>query len=145
MGLKISRGIWFVSVLGMLAAFLFVYASLPDDVLVMQEDSTVYVGREGFFYAGLAIVTLVNAMVFMIGSVYRPNIPMRIWFNGLVTALNIFFVIAFLLINAVNSNEKFDFGRIGFMIYGSLVLVVVWAISWPVYLLTRKISGKATI
>jgi hypothetical protein len=132
--------------MGLLATLLFVYAALPEDVIVMQQGTEfLYAGRETFFYVSLVVVTLINAMVFMISALFRSDEGLRAWFNGLVVVLNIFFIIAFFLLNAINSNEKFDFERIGFMIYGSVALIAVWAISWPIYLLVRKFSGKASV
>jgi hypothetical protein len=146
MALRLSRGLWFVSMLGLLAALLFVYAALPEDVIVLQDGADfIYAGREIFFYACLVCVTLINALVFFVSSVFKNDEPLKTWFNGLVVVLNIFFIVAFFLINAVNSNEKFDYAKIGFVIYGSVVLIAVWAISWPIYLLIRKFSGKPTV
>lgn len=146
MVLKLSKGLWLVSVLGVLAALLFVYAGLPEDVIVLQEGTDfVYLGREAFFYICLSVITLVNALVFMVGSVYRKDEALRAWFNGMVVILNIFFVLSLFLINAINSNEKFNFDRIGFLIYGSIALIAVWATSWPIFVLIRKFSGKASV
>jgi hypothetical protein len=146
MVLRISKGAWFISILGLLATLLFVYASLPDDVIVLQEGADfLYLGKEGFFYLSLVAITLINALVFAVSALFKADQDLRTWFNGLVTVLNIFFIISFFLVNAINSNEKFDFERIGFIIYGSVILIAVWAISWPIYLLIRKFSGKASI
>jgi hypothetical protein len=146
MSLKISRGVWFISILLLLAALLFVYASLPEDVIVLQEGADfLYLGRETFFYVCLVVITLINAMVFMVGALFKKDEALRTWFNGLIVILNIFFATSFFLISAINSNEKFDFERIGFMVYGSVILIGIWAISWPIYLLIRKISGKPAV
>jgi hypothetical protein len=146
MVLKLSKGVWLVSVMAMLAALLFVYAGVPENVIVTQNGADyVYVGREVFFYVSLAVITLINSLVFMVSAMYKKDELLRAWFNGLVGVLNLFFIISLLLINSINSNEKFDYERIGFMIYGSVILVAVWAISWPIIALIRKFSGKASI
>lgn len=144
--LRLSKGLWLVSVLGVLATLLFVYAGLPEDLIVMQSGGEfVYLGRETFFYFALVAITLTNALVFMVSALYKKDEALRTWFNGLVVILNIFFVVSLFLINAINSNEKFDFDRIGFMIYGSVALIGVWATAWPIFVLIRKFSGKATV
>ena len=146
MALKISKGVWLVSIMGVLAAMLFVYAGLPEDVVVMEGSTGfIYAGRETFFYVSLAVITLVNALVFMVSTLFKKDEALRAWFNGLVITLNIFFVVSLFLFNAINSNEKFDLERIGFLIYGSVILIAVWAISWPIFALIRKFSGKASV
>jgi hypothetical protein len=146
MVLKFSRGIWFVSILAVLATCLFVYASLPEDVIVLQDGlDYLHASRESFFYVSLVVVTLINSLVFLVGALFEKDQALRIWFNGLMAILNIFFIVSFLLISAINSNEKFKYADIGFMIYGSVALIAVWAVGWPVWVLIRKISGKQPI
>jgi hypothetical protein len=41
-----------------------------------------------------------------------------------------------------NSAEKFDYQAIGPIIYGGIVLVVGWAISWPLYAVARKLFSR---
>jgi hypothetical protein len=54
-------------------------------------------------------------------------------------------VVVLLFLNSSNSNEKFDFSRIGFLIYGSIILVVLWAVAWPLFLFFRKFLSKSQI
>jgi hypothetical protein len=144
--LRISRGFWLISVLSALAALLFVYAALPEVVFLSKGELSVNsVSREMMFYVSLGFLTLVNAMVFAVAAVYKKQEDLRAWFNGLVVTLNIFFIVALFFINSSNSNEKFDYTRIGFTIYGSVGLFVVWAISWPIILVFRKILAKPGI
>jgi hypothetical protein len=146
MVLKISRGVWLVSVLGLLAGMLTVYASLPEDVFLFQQNlSNVTVSRETFFYAVLITVTLTNALVYVVSSVFKKEEDFRSWFYGQMVTLNIFFVVAMFFLNSLNTNERFDFSRIGFLIYGSVILVAGWALSWPVIVLIRKIFTKPIV
>lgn len=142
--LKISRGVWLISVLGALAALLYVYAALPETVFLSRAELSVNsISREVFFYSVLAVLTLFNALVFAVGTVYEQDSSLRAWFNGLIVTFNIFIVVALFFVNSSNSNEKFDFSRIGVTIYSSVTLMAVWALSWPLALLFRKISSKA--
>lgn len=146
MVLKISRGVWFVSALGLLAALLYVYAMLPEELILTQEGSDyIYGSREPFFYVVLVVITLINALVFLVSAVYEKNTDLRTWFNGLITVLNIFFVMSLFLVGAMNSSEKFDYADIGFLMYGSVILIAVWAAAWPVFLVIRKFSSKAAV
>lgn len=143
MVLSLSRGVWLVSLLGLLASLLIVYASLPEEVVVQQSGIRYdTLSRETVFYLALALITFINVLVFIIGSLFPQENTFRVWFNGLVITLNLFLVVALFVLNAVNSTEKFDFGRIGFLVYGSVGLVVIWSLTWPLYLLYRKIFAK---
>lgn len=146
MALKIFKGAWFVSVLAVLANLLYVYASLPEEVII-QEESTgrIIAGREFLFYAMTGLILLVNSLVYVNSKLNAENMELRSWFHGLVITINIFFIFAMSLIQTYNSLEAFNFAEIGFIIYGSVGLVILWAISWPIYLIIRKIYPKQII
>ncbi len=141
-----SRALWFLSMVIVLANLLYVYASLPESV-VIQEESTgaTLANKEFLFYVIIVILMIVNVMVFIVGKVFQRDEDFRIWFNGLIITMNIFFVFAMNLIQVYNSSEKFDFSSIGFIIYGSVGLMVLWAASWPVYVILRKFFPKQAI
>ena len=143
MVLKISRGIWFFSVLGVLDALMVVYAALPLEVAVQQTDTGfITLSKEAVFYIALALSAIINSLVFVIGAFFPNEKPFRTWFNGLIITLNTFTIIALFTLNAVNTTEKFDFSRITFLIYGSLILVILWCAIWPLWSLYRKFFPK---
>lgn len=143
---KIFKAIWFLSVLAVLAVLLLVYASLPEQVVVQEVGSDmVRVSREVLFYIVLGLLALLNVMVYVIGKLFPTDKTFRAWFHGLIISLNIFFIIALNMVNLYNSNEKFDYERIGFIIYGSVILVAGWAISWPLVKLFTRNSSKQTV
>ena len=144
--LKIFKAVWFVSVFAVLATLLYAYASFHETVIVQDNGgSFVSLDRDVFFYTAIAVTTLVNVLVFLISAVYKKDIEFRTWFYGLVICMNFFFVIALNFIALFNSNEKFRYGEIDFVIYGSVALFVLWAMAWPVYVIYRKISVKHSI
>jgi hypothetical protein len=146
MALKLIKAVWFVSLLAALAALLFVYASLPEQVVVREEASKlVSLPRDGLFYIAVGIMTFANVLVFMVSKLYAKNHPFRTWFYGLIITLNIFFIVAINLLGTFNSGEHFNYSNIGFVIYGSVILVVLWAAGWPIYSLYQKISTKRTV
>lgn len=139
MGLKIFKAIWFLSVIAGLANLLYVYAGLPEMVMIQDAGaSSVSIGKEGLFYTITVIIAVINAMVYPISSVFRKDVDFRAWFYGLITTMNIFFIISFSFVALFNSGEKYDYGSIDFIIFGSIALVVLWAIGWPFYSLIRK-------
>src|SRR5690606_31316596 len=95
MVLKISRGVWFVSTLATLASLLIIYASLPERVFLFQ-DGLEYVSanRDVFFYVALALITLVNAMVYIVRTLFQKEEAFRAWFHLLIVSANVFFIVA---------------------------------------------------
>jgi hypothetical protein len=146
MALKLFRGVWFLSVLAVFVNLMYVYASLPEEV-VIQEESTgqILVNREILFYLWVAAIVVVNILVYLIGKMFPGELSLRAWFHGLIITINMFFVVAFSHLSLYNSGEKFDYARIGVIIYGSIGLIILWAIAWPVYLLIQKIFIKQTV
>lgn len=146
MGLKIFRVVWFLSVLALLATLLYGYAGWGEE-LIIQDDATqeVVIGREALFYTLVAAFGMVNLLVYVIGKLAPKELAFRAWFHGLVITINIFSIIAMNLIGVYNSTEHFDFSRIGIIIYGSIALVLAWAIAWPFYLLYQKYFVKQVV
>lgn len=146
MVVKLAKVVWFLSLLGALAALLVIYAGLPEQVVVQQNEAKLLsLPRDTVFYIALAVMTIANVLVYITAKAYAKNEAFRTWFYIFVATLNIFFVVALNLLNLFNSVERFDYQRIDFIIYGSVILVVLWAITWPFYLLYRKISHKQTV
>jgi hypothetical protein len=146
MALKLLRAVWFLSMVAALGALLYVYASLPQDVVVQQEESVkVSITNEVFFYVVMIFMAITNVTVYIISKVFNRQEDLRIWFFGLITTLNIFFIIGMNFISLYNSSEKFEYSRIAFVIYGSVGLIVIWAVSWPVYLVFKRINSKPLI
>lgn len=144
--LKIFKAMWFLSMLAVLANLLYVYASLRDTVIVQDKGGAfVSLSRDVFFYTMTGVVALVNVLVYVMATVFKKETDFRSWFYGLVISINIFFIIALNFIALFNSGERFNYGDIDFVIYGSVSLFVLWALAWPVYLIYRKIYNKQSI
>lgn len=147
MVLKMFKAVWFLSALVVLGNLLYIYAGIQQEEIIVQEveGGSLQVTREVFFYSSLAALTFVNFMVYMTSKVFAKDESFRAWFHGLVITINIFFVIAFSLIGTYNSAEKFDYSRIGFVIYGSVTLIVCWAVSWPLYRIFKSFGAKQVV
>lgn len=146
MVLKVFKGVWFLSMLAVLANLLYIYASLPEQVSLMEEGlEVISVGREFLFYTALVVIAVANVMVYLFSKSLTPDEDFRAWIHGLIITLNIFFIISMSFIGLYNSAERFDFSRIGFIIYGSVGLVALWVISWPVYRIFRKSTAKPAV
>src|SRR5690349_17446838 len=107
MSLKLFKAVWFFSLLAVLGSFLYVYASLPENVVLAESENTVSIAREVLFYAVLALLTFVNVIVFVFSRLYaKGDRDFLSWFYGLIITLNFFFIIALSYISLYNSSEK---------------------------------------
>lgn len=146
MGLKLFKAVWFFSLLAVLGFFMYVYASLPENVILVESENTMSISREVLFYGMLLLLALVNVLVFVFSKLYAKGDPDFLsWFYGLIITLNFFFIIALSYTSLYNSSEKFDYSRIGWVIYGSVGLMIVWALGWPIYSVLRKNLNKQIV
>ena len=142
MVLKLFKAVWFLSMLATLVILMFNYAGLPETVVVQEEGPSVLrLSRDAYFYSMTAFIALVNMMVFPIGKVYSTYPTFRSWFYGLVIALNFFFIVSMNFVGVFNSGEKFDYSQIRYIVYFSVGLFIAWTISWPIYLLYRRMTS----
>ena len=78
MALKLLKAVWFLSMVAVLGALLFVYASLPQEVVVQDDiDARVSIGKEAFFYLAVGFIALTNVMVYIIAKVFKRNEDLR--------------------------------------------------------------------
>ncbi len=144
--LKIIKAVWFLSLMGLMAIFMYIYASLPQQVVIQEGAEMVTLSRDAVFYLTLGVVSLINVLVFVFSKLYgNSNEPFSVWFFGQIILLNFFFCTVLGYFNVLNSGEDFAFENLGVVIYGSIVLIIIWAIGWPVYALSRKILTKQAV
>jgi hypothetical protein len=143
MVLKIFKGVWFFSLLGLLVVFFYVYAGLPQDVALWQEGSNISVSRNALFYISLLLMAVINVMVFMVrGIIGQKDERFITWFYGLIISVNLFMIASLGLLNVCNGGDRYNYNSMAPVIYGSLILICFWIVSWPVYLLSQKFSSK---
>ncbi|HEX6225010.1 MAG TPA: hypothetical protein VFZ52_11400 [Chryseolinea sp.] len=146
MVLKLLKAIWFLSMLATLGALLYVYATLPQEVLVQDDtQARLAISNELFFYLAMVFIAISNSMVYVMAKVFKRNEDLRSWFFGLIIALNIFVIIGMNFISLYNSEEKYDFERLAVVIYGSLGLIILWAAAWPVYAIFKRSNLKLLV
>ncbi|NBP69366.1 MAG: hypothetical protein EBU52_11535 [Cytophagia bacterium] len=139
MAVKIFRSVWFLSVLAVLFVLLYQYASWPLEVVIGQgEVNFISLSKDNFFYAAMALLAFVNVTVYMVRNFAKKSEEFQAWFYGFIAVINFFLVIALSFISLFNSNEDFRFGQIGFIIYGSLILVFSWIVGGLLYWAVRK-------
>jgi magnesium-transporting ATPase (P-type) len=146
MVVKIFKAVWFLSLLVSVALLLYVYASLPADLQIGEGERSLAITRESLFYAALIFLALSNCLVFFTGRIYgSENVFFQAWFFGLISISNLFMDVALQFINVTNSAEKFDYSQIGWTIYGSLSLLILWATLFPIIQIRNRFSGKQSV
>lgn len=141
MVLKLLKLVWFVSVLVVLANLLYTYAGLPETV-VIQEDEYVAISREWWFYIMMISMVLINSLVYLLKTFLPDHIDLRGWFHGLIITINMFLIISMNAMSVYNSTQVFDHSRVIYYVTGSLTLIVLWALLWPVYRIYQKYFPK---
>lgn len=144
--LKIIKAVWFLSLMGFMAIFMYIYASLPQQVVIQEGVERLSLSRDSVFYITLGVVALINVLVFVFSKLYgNRNEPFSVWFFGQIILLNFFFITVLGYFNVLNSGERFTYNDLGVVIYGSVALIIIWAIGWPLYSVSRKIVDKQTV
>ena len=138
------RAGWFLSVLVALASLLYVYASLPE-LVVIQENEKVALSREWLFYILMIAIVLINLLVYLFKMMFPDGENLRAWFHGLVITINIFLILSMQALNVYNSLEAFNHNLVAMYLTGSLVLVLLWAALWPVYFVVQKFFVKQAV
>jgi hypothetical protein len=143
MALKITKAVWFFSLIIFLAVFFYNYAGLGESVTIYESTQPLILSKELLFYLFIVMVVIMNLFVFLVNKIYPATAAeFKVWFYGLIITLNIFFTIAINYISLYNSAEKFDYQRIGVIIYGSLILILAWLVAWPLFSIARKYLFK---
>jgi hypothetical protein len=137
---KIFKGVWFLSLLATVAILLYVYASLPENIELGEH---LTVSRNAVFYSALALLAAFDSSVFVVARLYSGRAEFyMVWYYGLIIFLHLLIIVSLQFLNLYNSQEKFNYPSIGFIIYGSIALVVLWASLWPVYSLVQKFTAR---
>jgi hypothetical protein len=143
--LRIFKSMWFLSLLAALASLLFVYASWPEQVVVQEQAAKLLsLPKDTVFYIAIGMMAITNVLVYIVAKLFHDD-QFKSWFYGLIITLNIFFIVALKMLGTFNSGENFNYSRIDFIIYGSVLLILFWAISWPFYSVYRKFFHKPTV
>jgi hypothetical protein len=141
--LKIFKGVWFFSLLVLFGLFFYIYAALPEQVVFSDTDGNLSISRNGFFYSAIVLFALINVLVFVVTNLLsNGDQGFSTWFYGLVITFNLFFLTSLLFLHVLNGGDRYNYSQMGPIVYGSLILICVWMISWPGYSAFKKILSK---
>jgi hypothetical protein len=140
MVLKIFKGVWFFSLLALFGLFFYIYAALPQEVALSEAEGSISISRNGFFYSAITLFALINVLVFVVTKLLsHGDQGFSSWFYGLVITINLFFLASLGFLHVFNGGDRYDYSRMGPIMYGSLILICVWMVSWPGYRMIKKI------
>jgi hypothetical protein len=141
--LKIFKGVWFFSLLALFGIFFYIYAALPEEVVFTEAEETLSVSRNVFFYTAIVLFAIINVLVFVVSKLLSNGSQgFSSWFYGLIITFNLFFLASLGFLHVFNGGDRYDYGRMGPIVYGSLILICSWMIAWPVYRMYKKIITK---
>ena len=143
MVLKIIKGVWFFSLMLLFGLFFYIYAGLPEEVALSGSEVNITISRNGFFYSAITLFALINVLVFVVSKLLsKGDQGFNSWFYGLVITFNLFFLASLGFLHVFNGGDRYDYSRMGPIMYGSLILICAWMISWPGYLMLKKIFSN---
>lgn len=142
--LKVFKVVWFVSLLAMMGVFIYCYASWPTLVNLNEQDGFLAIDKGILFYSCLGLASIFNALVFIVTRM-KYSEAFTTWFYGMVSTFHAFLVSGFIFITIFNSQEEYDYVRVGPILYASIILLVVWALVWPVYSIYIRFSTQAKV
>lgn len=143
MAQRIFKIIWFVSVMAVLGVLLYIYASLPETILLGDQPDGLQFSRSVFFYSAVGILAILNSSTLFISRLYPAQAAaFKAWYFGMVAVINLFFIVSMAFISVSNGSEKFDYESIGTIIYGVVALVLIWLVAWPIYRIINALLAK---
>lgn len=134
--LRLIKFLWSVSVIGTLFAMLYIYASLPEQVMYYDTHS---LSRDNFFYVSLVCIALSNFIFFALSKNTKHRVVgirdlLKKWYLGLAVIINLLFILILNLIFLANSGEQFDFSNIGYLAYVLIGVLIIWVIGLPIFM-----------
>lgn len=134
-----------VSLLVFLAAILYVYALLPEQVLIYENDPTNhYILKSNFFFSAIGVFFVMNviiyASIFFLKRTDQDHYYMMIitWLNGFAGVLNIFLSMVMVIVLAINTSTGLS---VSFLIIVAFLLVVLWLSLLPYFFKKAKQVG----
>jgi len=135
-----------VSIIIFLVALIIVYAFLPDPlgILFNENGLTIHeMSKDTFFYSilFLFVISQIILILFKKGVMFktklkRPNIIT--WFQGFHLSINLFIILMLMFIGLANNAVDYSFRSIQFISYLAPLIVIVWLVILPIFLLLKK-------
>ena len=135
-----------VSIIVFLVTLLIVYAFLPDPTGIFFNENglTIYeMSKDTFFYSVLFlfVISQIILILFKRGVMFKTKLKFSniiTWFQGFHLSINLFIILMLAFIGLANNAVDYTFSSIQFISYLAPLLVIVWLVMLPVFLLLKK-------
>jgi len=125
---------------------LLVYAFLGEKcgiIFTESGEALFLITKNEFFYYFLFSFFLFHVIIYLYkkSSVTKNkdnSKPIFIWLQGMVLAINIFFILMTVFIGFANNAIDYTFESIKFIGYAGPAFIMIWLIAFPVFLLKKK-------
>jgi hypothetical protein len=121
------------------AVFFYAYSAFPDQVSLGFGEAVI--SKSVFFYSSVILIALFNGLAFTVVRFLKEDWK-KSWFYGLLCCFHIFLSSTFIFIAILNSNERFDYLRLGPALAGSLILLVGWVLTIPLWIYFNRNTGQ---
>ena len=136
---KVFKVIWIITFLMVCAVFFYAYSAFPDQVSLGFGEAVI--SKSVFFYSSVILIALFNGLAFTVVRFLKEDWK-KSWFYGLLCCFHIFLSSTFIFIAILNSNERFDYLRLGPALAGSLILLVGWVLTIPLWIYFNRNTGQ---
>ena len=135
-----------VSIIVFLVALLIVYAFLPDPIGILFNENGLAIyemSKDTFFYSVLFlfVISQIILILFKRGVMFKTKLKFSniiTWFLGFHLSINLFIILMLAFIGLANNAVDYTFSSIQFISYLAPLLVIVWLVMLPVFLLLKK-------
>jgi len=135
-----------VSIIVFLVALLIVYAFLPDPIGILFNENGLAIyemSKDTFFYSVLFlfVISQIILILFKRGVMFKTKLKFSniiTWFQGFHLSINLFIILMLAFIGLANNAVDYTFSSIQFISYLAPLLVIVWLVMLPVFLLLKK-------
>jgi len=136
---KVFKVIWIITFLSVCTVFFYAYSAFPEQVRLGFGETVV--SRSAFFYFSVILIALFNGLAFTVVKFLNEDWK-KAWFYGLLCCLHIFLSSTYIFIAILNSNERFDYMRLGPVLAGSLILLIGWVASVPLWIYFNRNENR---
>ncbi|MCC5920738.1 MAG: hypothetical protein LAT68_10605 [Cyclobacteriaceae bacterium] len=157
---RISRGLWNLSMLLFLAIFLYAYSFLPDRVAISVDTEGVkdtFITKDQFFYFGIGAFVISNLLFAAMANIVQSSAiransflhseefrdQVYSWLISFNFAMNMFFASIGAYLSFFNNSEYLPGKSYGYITYFGIAFVLIWLLLLA-WLFVNRISGFKT-
>ena len=135
-----------ISIVIFLLTLLLVYAFLPNPLGILFDKNGIIaheLSKNTFFYITLFLFVTIQIILILFKrrsgiklNIQRPYI--NSWLQGFHLTVNIFIILMLIFIGFANNAVDYSYGSISFLVYLAPLIVILWLLALPVFMLLKK-------